>query len=367
MGKKDKQVNPADALRKQQKKKELKKNKEDKKKGRLVATSQINTIKLEIEFQKLSEQEILGTIDANGKHRIRQIQDKIKEINVAREQLGLAPKELKLEDPAKNKSKKPEKVYKYYHPTFNPHGKRKGEDKLLDANGVSDDEVSDQGSVKSSNHSDLEITPNKSEQGIIDLSHIPIPEGIAPETDAQVYNTIKLDEIVDATETVRREKERAIQEQLQAQQQQEALNIPYMPQMQPYNPMIPPNYIPGMFPPGYPIPGMPFYPFHLQPPPMLVPQVGMPFTPFPGQFPNPSPFQSRPRQHHSRQSRPQKPQKPQKPVPLPNKPATANVISAAPQIRDLRKELTGFVPAAVLRKKALAHRKKESESVEPKE
>ncbi|KAH6562357.1 hypothetical protein BASA50_006559 [Batrachochytrium salamandrivorans] len=388
MGKKEKTVNPADALRKQQRKKELKKNKEDKKKGKIAAKSQVSTAKLEIEFRKLSEQELAGTLDSNGKFRIRQIQDKIKDINEARTLLGLAPKVLTVEEPAKSKAAKSERVYKYYHPTFNPNGKRKGQgsqsgDEDRNANESGEGSESDQEDALSIDSLELDKSNNpETVPGVqpvvedshpdgeklaspVSLSYIPIPEGVAPETEAQVYNAVKLDEIVDAIEAARREKEHKRSEKAKAKERakEEAARAQSANLSSSFYQTAPPNFFPGAIhnmypsiPMGFPMPiPQPFYHMPVMPvmPYPMHPQHGAPsFAPTRPRHGGQKPYQARPRQS-----------KPQRPAPLPNKPATANIISAAPQIRDLQKELINFVPISVLRKKASSAQQKASSSI----
>lgn len=119
-------------------------------------------------------------LDGNGLLKMKQIEAKIAAINNARSQLGLEPKGLdSLENPGKRS--KSEKKYKYYHPTFNPHGKRRSElEESQEENTVTE-----------------EAQQNELAGEAIDLSFIPIPEGDAPETEAQMYNGLNLPEILD--------------------------------------------------------------------------------------------------------------------------------------------------------------------------
>ncbi|KAH6577209.1 hypothetical protein BASA60_004144 [Batrachochytrium salamandrivorans] len=355
MGKKEKTVNPADALRKQQRKKELKKNKEDKKKGKIAAKSQVSTAKLEIEFRKLSEQELAGTLDSNGKFRIRQIQDKIKDINEARTLLGLAPKVLTVEEPAKNRNA-----------NESGEGSESDQEDALSIDSLELDKSNNPETVPGvqpvveDSHPDGEKLASP-----VSLSYIPIPEGVAPETEAQVYNAVKLDEIVDAIEAARREKEHKRSEKAKAKERakEEAARAQSANLSSSFYQTAPPNFFPGAIhnmypsiPMGFPMPiPQPFYHMPVMPvmPYPMHPQHGAPsFAPTRPRHGGQKPYQARPRQS-----------KPQRPAPLPNKPATANIISAAPQIRDLQKELINFVPISVLRKKASSAQQKASSSI----
>ncbi|KAI8923498.1 hypothetical protein BC831DRAFT_29510 [Entophlyctis helioformis] len=445
MGKKDgRTINPADALRKQHRQRELKKNREDRKHARLVAVSQRNTAKLAFDYRQLKQQESSGTLDAMGQVRIRQIESKVAEINAARTQLGLAPKTLGVDEGDRPKTAKPEKVFKYYHPTYNPHGKRKpaagegsgsgdddddddDDDGDHDGNGLdaleglaSESEASkDEHDDESVQGSDLDGAKQSQDQEqdteakiqIQDLSDIPIPTGVAPETDAQVYTTLRISEIVDT-------KEAALREQRKAQKQRKALIAEAkaaraaqqlkqsqadaqtaQSEAQSQTPAAAAYWqsvwmhqaaatgIAGMQP--YPYAGV--HHSTAMPHPGGQSMVGMP-----GMFLNPAQYQyqaaaiggwgvpgmaqqgrayqqggsqgqhqgqhlaqARQSDHARRPPQPRNRRRPPagsslsaKPAPLPNKPATPAVISAAPQVRDLRKEQTQFVPAAVRRKAA---------------
>jgi hypothetical protein len=71
-----------------------------------------------------------GTLDANASVRMSLLETKFQQVNASRSQMGLPEMRLPGQEPSTKKTKKQEKVYKYYHPTFNPHGKKKGKDVL---------------------------------------------------------------------------------------------------------------------------------------------------------------------------------------------------------------------------------------------
>lgn len=82
-------INPADAHRKQQRRKELKKNKEERKKVRLIAYAHKDLSKFEEELEQYKKLESEGLLDKNGKAKKIAVEDEIKKIKGSREKLGL--------------------------------------------------------------------------------------------------------------------------------------------------------------------------------------------------------------------------------------------------------------------------------------
>ncbi|KAL2912315.1 hypothetical protein HK105_208230 [Polyrhizophydium stewartii] len=386
MGKKE--INPADALRKKLRKQEIKKacdipaprafgagvqNKEDKKRSQLIALAQRNTGKLEKEFRELKQQELDSELDANGFFKLRKIQQRMDEINDARKQLGLAPKQLAFDASEKAKGEQ-DKEYRFFHPTFNPHGKRRSD---LKDESQTDGEVKDHAPDSNPDSDGSGPDADGAEQpAVMDLSFIPIPQGEAPETDAQVYMTLQLPEVLDTAEANRRAEEAKVSadEALAAEREMAAVKTA---QEQAAANMLAASqtYYAAGLPVGVPIGapiGMPMgHPaaMHMMMPDGAMPGFGVPMQPMWAGGLNSigAPGTSAPgggvRHRHSAPAKQgrlpaktaSKPaSQPVKPLTLPNKPAQAPVIAAAPQIRDLRKELTSLVPVALLRKKATA-------------
>ncbi|KAJ3338304.1 hypothetical protein HDU93_009751 [Gonapodya sp. JEL0774] len=97
-------LNPADALRKAQRKKELKKNKEERNQVRLVATATKDYSKAERELSHLRSQERQGLLDATGIARKRELEERLVKAKEARSKLGLdKDKEKKSSDKDKPK------------------------------------------------------------------------------------------------------------------------------------------------------------------------------------------------------------------------------------------------------------------------
>ncbi|ORX57767.1 hypothetical protein BCR36DRAFT_136323 [Piromyces finnis] len=82
-------INPADAHRKQQRKKELKKNKEERKRVRLIASANKDLKKLEEELQQLKETEKDRYLDKYEKEKKKSLEDEISKVKEAREKLGI--------------------------------------------------------------------------------------------------------------------------------------------------------------------------------------------------------------------------------------------------------------------------------------
>ncbi|KAJ3291338.1 hypothetical protein HDU76_007296 [Blyttiomyces sp. JEL0837] len=349
MGKKT--LNPADAHRKLLRKRELKKNKDERKKVRMISSTGKETQKEGIQlWEELERLNGLTEMQSDKGMILRKqgIMDKLEQLNESRRQMGL---------PAVTKSmalgrKKvdAEEEHKWYHPTFNPHGpKRPSKDEEDSEEEDSDDDESDEDEeeteaqdVKAGNKEETS-NPEKKEINInelYDLSILPLPDGSAP-MESQIYHNLDLPEIKSRP---------ALRAQPQAVPQLD--NRPPILQQFPH-----PQFPPQQFPP-FQVTSQQFPPFQMQMPPMGYPpfQHQPPpqhFVPPPQQlFPPPNrPFHPYPPPHMN--SRPMD-------IPAPNIPhidvnatmAAAPVISAAPQLRDLQKELTTLVPAALRKRKA---------------
>ena len=154
-----------------------------------------------------------------------------------------------------------------------------------------------------------------------DLSFIPMPQGEAPFEGCQIYDTLDLPEII--------HKERQPVKPVEVTAETSSVKTPLMP-------------LPGM-----PMPGMPFMPM----PGMSMPQIqGMPIPPFPMMPPFPFPFPGMP---FIRPPPPKKESTQPKPTVAVSDISAlqASHVSVAPQIRDLQKESSVFVPLAIRKRK----------------
>lgn len=407
---KGKNLNPADAFRKAQRKKELKKNKTGRAKARDFALVKKDTRELEEEIEKLD-----GKPDASAaeKARLAELKDELEKVNkkkedyvaehpehrklVFRARRQNAEKDEKEEGPSNstrnlfNKHglpRHPERSI-YYDPVLNPYGVPPPgmpyiERPLRPDEAQSEDEEEDGDIVMPDG-----APPGTAEEDISD-DDIPMPEGPPPLNGQTVLvNT--------------------------------ALPVPPLPPLPPFqphaqSPPLPPGYS-APPPPGFPPP--PGYPAGFLPPPPLgfpapPPPAGFPAPPppagfsappppagFPGSsmlFPPPPPSGFPPFPPSGHMSPPMPPPPPgffprrsqsassmQDPLssvphqtfqahrasqivghPPPRPPTSGGVlvsapkstlaptstIEAAPQLRDFKKESTAFVPTALKRKKA---------------
>ncbi|KAI8909861.1 hypothetical protein DFJ77DRAFT_107622 [Powellomyces hirtus] len=389
-------INPADAHRKLQRKRELKKNKEEKKKVQTLAAAHRDTKKI---FAELRSYQQLETLDQVQRQKKQRAEEKLKKINESRKELGLGPVDPNAPEP---KSKVKEEVeMKWYHPTFNPHGPKKPA-RIEESSDDSDESDSDSESESDSDGNDHEPTethPIDSSQPepmvqFVDLSHISLPPGPGLNSEAQIYLTLELPEIrnkadympsADSTASATPNPTLPAVPPLQAQAQPPSMMGP--PQYPvgggppPFR-AFPPGPPLGMPPPGYRPPYMP-YGLPPGPPPGPPPHRGTgphhprPFPPGP-----PPPFwRPPPPPHHMYMGghppphmghyppshppqynypSPQMPhptsEYPQHQPPTPSlAPAAPVVISAAPVVRDLQAESVKLVPAALRRKKQQPH------------
>ncbi|KAI9098741.1 hypothetical protein DFS34DRAFT_618773 [Phlyctochytrium arcticum] len=319
------------AHRKAQRKRELKKNKEDRKNARLVAAAQKDVTKLALELQ---EYRAVEATDPLASMKIRSIEDKVKRINQARAELGLPPVDMTLQAASKRKTKKQQKEeedLKWYHTTFNPHGPKKPAMTVLADESISDDSDSSTCTDETGEESvDLPIPEKpkylyperKSGEPEPKLRHeylacISLPEGKIPSYDAQIYHTLVLPEIRDKSNDST-PKSNSIQSQEVAPQATISR------------------------PPG-PHPAIPSYRSMFPSPP---------FQSFPQSIPPPQ-SKTQPQRQRPYQvgNAPSDDASPVKNFPLPDAPT---VIYAAPIVRDLRAESTRMVPIALRKRKTLS-------------
>ncbi|KAJ3135232.1 hypothetical protein HK101_004139, partial [Irineochytrium annulatum] len=122
------QINPVDQHRKQQRKKELKKNKDGRKKTKVLTTSTKDAQAIFEELASIEEMEQHGVLDRATQMRKEALGEKLARIqesrqvgtDIQRKQAGLPT----IARPTK-RVKVAEEDYKWYHPTFNPHGPKK--------------------------------------------------------------------------------------------------------------------------------------------------------------------------------------------------------------------------------------------------
>ncbi|KAI0053411.1 hypothetical protein FA95DRAFT_1579517 [Auriscalpium vulgare] len=410
---KGKSSNPADAFRKAQRKKELKKNKTERGKARNFALVKKDTVDLEEEIEKLSAESSLSAAD---QIRLKDLQSELEKINKKKEEyIAEHPEQRKLVYRARrNKDKEqdapnlataanstrslfdkngiplhPERSL-YYDPVMNPFGVPPPGMPYLERPLRPDEMESQEEEEDSDDDIIMPAGPPPGPGGVDSLKQeeeegsdddIPMPEGPPPGS--------------------------ALHQQLP----------PHPPTFHPFPPGVPPPQgniaafpppvpsfpplpfngpPPGMPtipppPPGFPTanflppPGFPASPGPGFPPfaPHTFPQnfVGLPppppagFPTFPGAMPAPPPgffprhSQATPMQdplssvpHQTFQARraahavppPTSSSAPVAASPASAAAVAAATVSAAPELRDFKKESTAFVPAALKRKKAVA-------------
>ncbi|EPQ60302.1 hypothetical protein GLOTRDRAFT_102107 [Gloeophyllum trabeum ATCC 11539] len=388
---KGKSVNPADAFRKAQRKKELKKNKEQRQKNRDFALVKKDTSELEDELAKLEEKSDQTKED---KERIKQLKTELETIQKKKEEyVAEHPEHRHLvfkrrkakegeEEPEKPKGPQTRNVFDkhgiprhpersiYYDPVYNPYGVPPPGMPYMERPLRPDEVASDQEEGLYMQcplpESDDDIVmpegppPGGNESNVDSDDDIPMPEGPPPPKPGQ-----------------------------------DPPLPPGPPPMPNQIPPFPPHNT-GPFAPPPPPPGIPIPPpgfqgqvppppppagFPLPPPPAGFPPMSYPPPP-PAGFPFPSgpPMSPPPPGFFPRQQSKGSMQDPLSSIPhqtfqahratvasappppaagLPPKPnagvsqevTAAATITAAPELRDFKKESTAFVPTALKRKK----------------
>ncbi|KAJ3411464.1 hypothetical protein HDV05_002153 [Chytridiales sp. JEL 0842] len=344
MGKKDRSFNPVEAHRKLQRKKELKKNKDSKKKVKTNLETRKEAVKVVEELVRLRkhESEKDGQMDKAMRQKKQALLSKLEEINVSRRSMGLpditeSSVSIKTSQAATADGQSQE-------------GEEDEEDEIDDDDDEDDEENEMEGKIMPLD----ELDGSKSEGGQArkkdripmlqydDLSYIPLPEG-SPETEAQFYHNLNIPEIQ---------------------------HIPKRAAPTPNVPMTTTNLVPGPHI-AQPRPqSQQLYNPHPYPLPPIPAAHMMPYPPIPA-HPNPSfihsynpdpryhdqrPQTISPPRHHSTYSRSRNEdwsKSVTKEIDVDaSKPLhTTPAASAAPQLRDLQKELTTLVPAALARKR----------------
>ncbi|KAH8099308.1 WW domain binding protein 11-domain-containing protein [Cristinia sonorae] len=390
---KGKSANPADAHRKALRKKELKKNKAERSKARDFALVKKDTRDIEEEIEKL---EGVPTLSAADTARLKELKDELARVNKKKEDyVAEHPEHRKLvfkqrkhqndtaegsESKAMPKSRRlfnkdglprhPERSI-YYDPVMNPYGVAPPGmpyvERALRPDEIDSDRDDDQGS-----DDDIVMPagppPDTAEDPDDSDDDIPMPDGPPPPKDGTLPGP-----------------------------------LPTLPAMPPLPPLPPIALIPGQLPPPLQVIQSQMQPPYQALPPLPPPPPGFPgplpgiiappsgFPPFPPPLPNftggipppppmplsalpPPPPGFFPRRHQSTSSMqdplssiphqtfqahkaltkpPPHPSLPPKPIQGPSAIAISNAatVSAAPQLRDLKKESTAFVPSALKRKK----------------
>ncbi|KAG6873831.1 hypothetical protein C0995_010443 [Termitomyces sp. Mi166 len=372
-----KSLNPADSYRKAQRKKELKKNKAERSKARDLALVKKDTWDLEDEIKKLeeaknpSEQERLAELKAELEKINRKKAEYVAEhpehrrlVYRPRRKDGDAPPEEIILPKRKIFNKKglprhPERSI-YYDPVMNPYGVAPPGMQYMERAPLPGEVWTDEES--SDDDDDIvmpEGPPPRKDDEDFDVDGIEMPDGPPPGQDDQ--------DPIPAPPPL---------PPLPSPPPHLGVPAPGLPISPPplpppglssagvgfpaASPALSPGFLPGSvppppgapfgFPPPPPPPGFPsgsHFPIHMPPPP-------------PGFFPrnNQPAIQPLPSNHFLHPSLPPKPVSAVHSA-LPNKPGlektTAELasatVSAEPQLRDLKKEATAFIPAALKRKK----------------
>ncbi|KZV74140.1 hypothetical protein PENSPDRAFT_732525 [Peniophora sp. CONT] len=407
---KGKNANPADAFRKAQRKKELKKNKETRSKARDFALVKKDTFDLQDEIERLSG---LAEPSPADKTRLKEAQEELEKINKKKEEyVAEHPEQRKLvyrsrrpdgeRDSKEEGSSKPvdrtRKLFGkdglplhpersiYYDPTLNPFGvpppgmpyverPLRPDEMERDEDAGSDDDI---------------IMPEGPPPGVEDDDDIPMPEGPPPSTALEQETILPPPPLPNGMPPLPPGPPPPGPPLYPTNSFSPPPPPPGFPGLPPGYPPPPPGFpntmpppppagfppIPGGFPPpppGMPMMGVPPPPPGVPPPPAGFPGHMPPFPPLPG-FHNgsvpPPPFVApaappgffprngpAPNQMRERQGPPPGRSLPPPPASLPKNPNAAPVqavISAEPELRDFKKESTAFVPAAIRKKKAVA-------------
>ncbi|KAF4573297.1 hypothetical protein EYR36_007808 [Pleurotus pulmonarius] len=393
---KGKNLNPADAFRKAQRKKELKKNKTERSKARDFALVKKDTKDLEEEIEKL---EANGESSNADKTRLTELKSELEKIMKKKEEyVAEHPEHRRLvykarkqeggedkpeEQPLPQKRnlfnkhglpRHPERSI-YYDPVMNPYGVPPPGMPYAERPLRPDEINSD---VEFEDDDDDIAMPEGPPPGMTELpvdsdEDIPMPDGPPPAPGQEIEQSIPENPPLPPGPPP-----------LPVGLPPPPPSFPpnFMPNFPPPPPGVPPvqQFIPMMnFPPPPPgFPSMGGLPPPPPPPPGFVQMTGFPTQPAfppppPGFFPKRSqsssamqdPLSSVPHQtfqaHRAGQHTPSMPPPPPAHPSLPPKPPAiaanprimaAATVEVAPQLRDFKKEATAFVPAAVKRKKA---------------
>ncbi|CAG8586456.1 14831_t:CDS:10, partial [Gigaspora rosea] len=327
-------LNPADAHRKAMRQKEIKKNKMERKRVRTLVMVHKDTSKLEEEIARYKALDKEKRLDKNGKAKLKDLEDKLSKILDTKKAHGVSV----------HREKPKDHTPVYFHPTLNPSGtlmpstskSNAQDDEESSGNEDSDNEYSDDD--KSSEGSEKRNKPESDED-------IPLPPGKPPSNESDD----ELPELPPGTPPKQKDSDDDLPElppgPPPSSQNNDSNTQPsgisrsppfgFRPLSMPAGPQYPPpqsTYMMFNNPPGSSN--------HLRPPPNIRPPPPPVFPSGTGQGTPLRPSDSRPPPFSSQVTR------------------ATPVIQAEPQVRNLQKELTTLVPAALLRKKADARKPK---------
>ncbi|KAF9315671.1 hypothetical protein BG003_002803 [Podila horticola] len=203
MGRKSgRSLNPADQYRKEQHKKEIKKNKQDRKKVRELGSA-IKDTTTEVELAQHEELEKAGKLDKEGLKRLAELREKMTKINDIKKAHGIKIKTKKTEVPVSVEEplRDPTRSI-YYDPVLNPYGAPPPGMPYLEhpplptdlpfgqeppqppADGTEDESEDD--SDSSDSDSDSSSSSGSDSEDVDDDSYMPpLPEGPAPSMEDQ--------------------------------------------------------------------------------------------------------------------------------------------------------------------------------------
>ncbi|CAG8477921.1 868_t:CDS:10 [Dentiscutata erythropus] len=387
-------LNPADAHRKAMRQKEIKKNKMERKRVRTLVMVHKDTSKLEEEIARYKALDKEKRLDKNGKAKLKDLEDKLSKILDTKKAHGISV----------HREKPKDHIPVYFHPTLNPSGalppstsKSSAQDDEESSgnedsdNEYSDDDRSSEGSEKRNKQEsdeDIPLPPGKPPSNESDDELPELPPGTPPKQDDSDEDLPELPPGLPPS----------LQNNDSNTQSLGISRSPpfgFRPLSMPAGPQYPPpqsTYMMFNSPPGSSN--------HLRPPPNIRPPPPPVFPSGAGQGAPLRPLESRPPPFSSQVSHYGPPPPPVQGinkvtrdhmknnysidpldvygssqrafpqnvvtdksqamnVPLLKSTTTATpVIQAEPQVRNLQKELTTLVPAALLRKKADARKPK---------
>ncbi|CDS07670.1 hypothetical protein LRAMOSA01619 [Lichtheimia ramosa] len=383
MPKSKRAINPADALRKAQRKRELKKNKEQRREARQSALAKKNTNPIRAEIQRLENQGKSTTrhtgLDKNAQARLTQLKADLERIEKAKKtrepQLSGAQAAFLERQRQQQEREQRENRKMVYDPKTNSFvavkvkdtGAKAGSSKTRRSDGDSSSSSSTSSSdtdsdsdMSDSDLSDMEDmeTKQEDEEDMNEDEDIPLPEG-PPPTDSKAADQSKEEDDDEDDDDIPLPEgpppPKPFQTQL-APIQAAQMRPPPPP------PPRPPHFTPqfhgmpmagsyGMMVPPPPPPGRP--PAHAMRVPPPPPPSRPPFTQRPPMYTQPAHIYQSSSTTTTTTEKSAVPESSQVEVPKPTREQiAAATISAEPQLRDLQKELLGFVPAAVRRKQA---------------
>ncbi|KAI8097985.1 uncharacterized protein B0P05DRAFT_522847 [Gilbertella persicaria] len=336
MGKSKRTMNPADALRKKQRKRELQKNKEDRKRVRESALAKKDIGKVRQDIARLEHLVRLGQLDKAGQARLEGLRAEATKIEKVKKATELTGAQAAYAARIQEHDKKHENdvrrlVYDPKRGAFVP-AKKKESKKITTGDDEEDEDSSSDSSESDSDDSDSSMEDSDEE----DDNEEEEEEEDVPMPKEQHKVLTESDDEYEIPLPPGPPPQRPFDNQLAPLQNRLPAPPPPPPGPPPFrgpypvhqgqNRMQPPP--PPPIPHGFVRP--PVYNSRMQPPPPPPPTITYQRPP-----PSPAAFSA--------------------PVHYEAKPKAVEVaptISAEPQLRDLQKELLGFVPAAIRRKQA---------------